>query len=202
MSDTLLVPIYSQCDKKKEELSMASNGEDDAEDEKEYEKHLLLKKLDAYNSRWRHESLSTPSTDMMTINEYAEYCTLLSKSKLCQLARRERQDSIVLREMAHKNGFKYAHLHFWLMVVFMTTTVLFAILFGLSMGGVLKPCPKVEPVPCTPPDNLIHSFEDVVATMDTFLCPKAFDMLQGLYLDRVAKCWNFTTSTLRTPRKY
>ena len=74
------------------EFSLVSNEEDaanDAEDEKKYEKDSRKRKIDEYMTKWQREDLSTSSTKMMNIDEFAEFCTLLPKSKLCALAKFE-----------------------------------------------------------------------------------------------------------------
>ena len=67
----------------------------------------------------------------------------------------------------------------------------FLILIALLAAGIIKPAHDSRPErPCSQPDGFVHSFEEVIKTIDTFTCPKALDILQSLYLERASKCWN------------
>ncbi len=45
---------------------------------------------------------------------------------------------------------------------------------------------------CKAPDGFVHSWEELQKTLDSFTCPKALDMIQAMYFDKVSKCFEKT----------
>jgi hypothetical protein len=79
----------------------------------------------------------------------------------------------------------------WFMFILLVT---FVALFAAAMLGALRGRWAeilVKELPrCQPPDGFVHSFEDVIKTLNTFTCEKALDVVNTLHVTTMAKCWD------------
>lgn len=84
------------------------------------------------------------------------------------------------------------------LVALLILLILFVTLFALAIQGVLKgdwTKEMIEDLPtCRPPDGLVHSFDDVIKTLENFNCEKALDVVNAIHITTISKCWNYTKS--------
>lgn len=114
--------------------------------------------------------------------------SVISLSHLTSTSKRM-TDQVLDSELRMKDRQYFCTILFLSFSLVMTTTFMV-----LSLTNVIghHECDTSGLPECTPPNGFIHSFQDLTKTMEAFTCPKALDMIQALYFERIATCFDTT----------